>query len=65
MTYTARDGSKGAQTVPATAINVKDIPRFYYAGNGKGGALNDPFYPGYNVTVTKDLQPPTGAGARI
>ena len=55
---------KGLKTFPATTVNVKDIPRFYYAGNGKGGALNDPFYPGYNVTVTKDLLPPTESGCQ-
>ena len=31
---------------------ISKVGRFFYAGNGTGGIVNDPFHPGYNVTVT-------------
>lgn len=67
-TYTKKDGTKGTQNVPAVAVNVKDVPTFYYAGNGKGGVSTNTFYQDKKVTekvtVTKDILPPSGSGCQ-
>ncbi len=64
-TYNRRAGSKGGSDRSGYSNNCQRHRQILYAGNGKGGVINDTFFASHNVAVRKDLQPPTVVPSRI